>query len=695
MNTFTRSAKLCIFLLFCFGLPRSEGLLAKEKVADGRAGDRSSQGRAASAGNEELRTDDGVPDTALSGSNLICVNRLTPTIYPATLQTIRIYFLPIFPGPVGRQIKLIAFAGAQGTTQPPDNPTMLVNQTVTVPSLPLGGGFVDFPIQNGPTIDNGDLYVGFQAPSPAEGVTFIADATGQPQQRAFRSPNNGQNFEGPLTLPDGAPVNLMMRAIVTNNAAPVPRIEARSSLGFDYASPGVTQVRSLMVRNTGAATLNIDSVASSDPQFTIFPLTLPLAIAPGEQSAINLRFATTSLGAQNGTLTITSNDPARPSLNVTLSGVGGQPLTEATIFTNSGAEQTGSIITVTPGFTSVSRTQYAVFVPDGASQLKIDLSGNQNLALFARFNQRLSVSGGVLGDADHTSNNPGVAPESISITPSTSPPLRSGLYYIAIANFGPGAANFSLSATVTGGTAPGLTATVSAASFSGPELASEAIVAAYGSGLATTSQAADSLPLPTNLAGTTIKIRDNEGNERLAPLFFVSPQQANFQIAPGTASGAAFLTFTSDDGKVSTGLAQIVAVAPGIFTVNANGQGLAAAVVFRIRGDGSQTFEPTTRFDLEENKFVPIPIDLGPESDRVFLLLFGTGIRGVRFLSSVTATIGGAPVPVGFAGAVTGLIGLDQLNLGPLPRILAGRGEVDVVVRVDGIVANTVKLNIK
>jgi len=38
--------------------------------------------------------------------------------------------------------------------------------------------------------------------------------------------------------------------------------------------------------------------------------------------------------------------------------------------------------------------------------------------------------------------------------------------------------------------------------------------------------------------------------------------------------------------------------------------------------------------------------------------------------------------------------GLDQLNL-IVPRSLAGRGEVDVVLTVDGRTANTVKVNIK
>jgi uncharacterized protein (TIGR03437 family) len=47
-----------------------------------------------------------------------------------------------------------------------------------------------------------------------------------------------------------------------------------------------------------------------------------------------------------------------------------------------------------------------------------------------------------------------------------------------------------------------------------------------------------------------------------------------------------------------------------------------------------------------------------------------------------------------FADPAPGFIGLDQVNL-PIPRSLAGRGEVDVVVTVEGKVANTVKINIK
>ncbi len=92
--------------------------------------------------------------------------------------------------------------------------------------------------------------------------------------------------------------------------------------------------------------------------------------------------------------------------------------------------------------------------------------------------------------------------------------------------------------------------TVSAASFDGAAIAVDSIVAGFGSNLAATTQMATTLPLPTTLAGTSIKIKDSAGVEHNAPLFFMSPNQVNYLIPSGVASGAASLTLTSDDGSV-------------------------------------------------------------------------------------------------------------------------------------------------
>ncbi len=226
-------------------------------------------------------------------------------------------------------------------------------------------------------------------------------------------------------------------------------------------------------------------------------------------------------------------------------------------------------------------------------------------------------------------------------------------------------------------------ANVSAASFSGPTLATEEIVTAFGSNLATATLAAASTPLPTSLAGTTVKVRDSAGAERLAPLFFVSPTQVNYQIPAGTVTGTATITITSSDGSLSSGAAQVVTVAPGLFAANASGQGVAAALALRIKADGTQQFEPVGQFDAARNQFIAKPIDLGPETDRVFLILFGTGLRFRSSLAAVTARIGGLDAQVLFAGPQSDFVGLDQVNV-RLPRSLAGRGDVEVALTVDG-----------
>ncbi len=242
-----------------------------------------------------------------------------------------------------------------------------------------------------------------------------------------------------------------------------------------------------------------------------------------------------------------------------------------------------------------------------------------------------------------------------------------------------------------GGPPPaGTLASVSAANYLGPQLAPDSIVAAFGAGLATRVETAPSLPLPTNLAGTTVSVRDSLGTERPAPLFFVAPNQLNFLMPPGTPTGQATITVTSGAGQVSRGTAQIVSTAAGLFSADASGQGLASAVLLRIRASGEQVYEPVARFDQSLNRFVAVPIDFGPESDQLFLILFGTGMR---FRTNAAVTIGGTAGAVLYVGPSV-FVGLDQCNVN-LPRSLAGRGEVNVAMTVDGRAVNTVRVSIR
>jgi uncharacterized protein (TIGR03437 family) len=238
---------------------------------------------------------------------------------------------------------------------------------------------------------------------------------------------------------------------------------------------------------------------------------------------------------------------------------------------------------------------------------------------------------------------------------------------------------------------------VSAASFRAADFAAEQIVVVFGTNLATQMQPATSTPLPTTLVGTSVSVRDSIGIVRNAPLFFVSPTQVNYQMPPGTATGQAIITITGVDNSVSIGRVNITAVAPGLFAANSSGQGVAAAVVLRVKPNGVQSFEPVARFDQAQNRFIAVPIDIGPgpaASDQVFLILFGTGLRGRSALTGVKAQIGGVAAESVYAGRQASLIGVDQVNV-RMPPSLAGRGEVEVTLSVDGVAANPVRISIK
>jgi uncharacterized protein (TIGR03437 family) len=235
---------------------------------------------------------------------------------------------------------------------------------------------------------------------------------------------------------------------------------------------------------------------------------------------------------------------------------------------------------------------------------------------------------------------------------------------------------------------------VSAASLKGDTLAPESIVSAFGAGLAPSTQLPADGGLPLSLANTAVTIKDVAGVERKAPLFFVSPNQVNYQMPSGMAEGPASVMIANGADGLFSGLVRIARVAPGLFTANASGQGAAVGNALRAKADGTQRYEPISRWDAAQARFVASPIELGPEGDQVYLILYGTGFRLRSGLPGVSVRIGGVDATVLFAGPQPAFAGLDQLNI-LVPRGLAGRGEVELVLLVDGQAANVVRVNIK
>lgn len=180
----------------------------------------SGTGTSASTVTQELTTDDGTVETGVLQSGLFIVNRLTPSGYPATLKTVRLYVVPFTgqPNPSLAQVRLLAFTDPGNGGKPPASPPVLLDQVLALPTIPAGGRWVDFDFPALPSLAAGDLYVGFQANVPS-GLGFAADTNGTPRQRGFYSTDSGLTWLGPLVLVDTAgnqfPANILIRALVT------------------------------------------------------------------------------------------------------------------------------------------------------------------------------------------------------------------------------------------------------------------------------------------------------------------------------------------------------------------------------------------------------------------------------------------------------------------------------------------------
>ena len=227
---------------------------------------------------------------------------------------------------------------------------------------------------------------------------------------------------------------------------------------------------------------------------------------------------------------------------------------------------------------------------------------------------------------------------------------------------------------------------VSAASGS-PFAAPGSIVSVFGANLSAAAATAAVPPLPTSVAGMTLQVRDANGIHLNAPLAYVSAAQINFVMPANAAMGQAALNWVSGARSVALGTVLVRNVAPALFSADGSGAGPAAGTAVRVSSSDQHSSAPL--FECDATACSAAPIDLrGPGS--VYLTLYGTGIR--NYTTAVFCSINGVDVPVAAAGPQGYYEGLDQVNIGPLPN-LSGAGAVALMLTVDGVSSNAVRVN--
>src|SRR5260370_41223554 len=105
-------------------------------------------------------------------------------------------------------------------------------------------------------------------------------------------------------------------------------------------------------------------------------------------------------------------------------------------------------------------------------------------------------------------------------------------------------------------------------------------------------------------------------------LFYVALNQINFVIPGGVAVGMATVKILNGDSTPPTTTVQVAAVAPGLFTANGAGTGVAAAIAIR-RSIATQTDMEVPVFHCDANSCTSTPIERSDASQGL-LELFGT-----------------------------------------------------------------------
>lgn len=250
---------------------------------------------------------------------------------------------------------------------------------------------------------------------------------------------------------------------------------------------------------------------------------------------------------------------------------------------------------------------------------------------------------------------------------------------------------------------------VSAASGTAP-VSAGAVVSIYGADFANGATSATTLPLPVELGGvsanfTVLDILNFPVFSGAMPLFYVSPTQINARVPAdavfqpcNAGSGSVYFThlqITTPSGGQTATVSATPAPAPGLFTANETGKGVAAAQFVTNLPDGTQTIMQVAECPGGTGTCVPVPLNVNAGSSA--LVLWGTGISEYStFPQGLTVMAGNQPLQVFYAGPSAQYAGLDQINVW-MPSSLAGSGMVNLSVTLTGTtpgVASTCSFNV-
>jgi MYXO-CTERM domain-containing protein len=183
---------------------------------------------------------------------------------------------------------------------------------------------------DGPLVITGVTTTGRFATSSPSGTITLEPGTHLALPVTF-SPDSVGSFSGVLTLTTNDPTFPSLSIPLTGQGVkPMLRVSP-TSLDFGEQRVGTTSpVRRVTVSNIGTGSLVITHLSLTSGPFAFSPTVGSITLTPNTSQELSVTFSPTTAGAFSSTLSLTSNDPDRPSVSIALAGTAVNPDLELT-----------------------------------------------------------------------------------------------------------------------------------------------------------------------------------------------------------------------------------------------------------------------------------------------------------------------------------------------------------------------------
>ena len=475
-------------------------------------------------------------------------------------------------------------------------------------------------------------------------------------------PTAAGNMSGTLSVGVDSATAPMVLNLSATGVSPQQQISLSSpTVDFGTVSVGTLGTQSLVITNAGAADLTVSVVALTGSEFSLGGIATPKIISSGQTAALTLTFIPTAAGSASGSLAITSNDPANPTVNLPLTGNGtNTPLGQLTAnpatlsFGNisTGSSASKQVILTNTGNAAVKISQIkaagAGFSASGLT-LPATLNAAQSATLTVGFapTSAASASGTITVTSDVKSS-----PLSIAVTGSA---VQAGLNVSPTAfNFGSlvegqtksqtfnitnnGSASLTVQGLVVSGagySVSGLTTPASLAAGQSASFIAEFAPTASGNlgGTVAISSNAPSSPAKVALSGTGVSA---------SLTLTANPVQLAFGGINAGSSSSKSVTLTNS-GNTSVTISQITTTAKDLHT-----SGITTPVALAPGQAKVMTvsFSPATAENVSGNVTVT-----SSQGSNAVIAISGAGVQSALGLSPSTVAFGN--VPVGSANSQT------------------------------------------